>query len=193
MLQCLNPIKTALDKVQGNNVLVSDAVYAWKTVMNEFRTAERRDWLEQCEKRYANAVPDSWFAVCLIDPRSFGSDLTEFEKNRGLEWVRQHHPDSYSAVFEIIGMNPTEQIAKFNELQSVSPSTFLKSQVALGKLPSTILPLMDVLFALVPSTAAMERAFSTMGLIHSEIRNRLSPVKVKKLAFIIRALRQNNS
>ena len=77
-------------------------------------------------------------------------------------------------------MNPTEQIAKFNELQSVFPSIILKSQVALGKLLSTILPLMDVLFALVPPTAAMERAFSTMGLIHSEISNRLSPVKVKK-------------
>ena len=79
-LQCLNPIKTAFDKVQGNNVLVSDTVDAWKTVMNEFRTAERRDWLEKCERSYANAVPDSWFAGCLMIPEVLAVILQNLRK-----------------------------------------------------------------------------------------------------------------
>ena len=34
------------------------------------------------------------------------------------------------------------------------------------------------------SSAASERSFSTFGFIHSKLRNRLDPEKVKKLVYI---------
>ena len=39
-------------------------------------------------------------------------------------------------------------------------------------------------FSMATSAAASERNFSTFGFIHSELRNRLSPEKVKKLVYI---------
>jgi hAT family C-terminal dimerisation region len=39
-------------------------------------------------------------------------------------------------------------------------------------------------FCMVSSSAASERGFITMGFIHSESRNRLGPVKVKKLTLV---------
>mgnify|MGYP002804591960 CR=1 FL=1 len=39
-------------------------------------------------------------------------------------------------------------------------------------------------FSMATSAAASERNFSTFGFIHSKLRNRLSPEKVKKLVYI---------
>ena len=39
-------------------------------------------------------------------------------------------------------------------------------------------------FAMAASSAASERNFSTFGFIHSKLRNRLTPEKVKKLVYI---------
>ena len=47
------------------------------------------------------------------------------------------------------------------------------------------------LIALIPSSAGLERAFSTMGFIHSDLRNKLGPEKVGKLAFCMRLLKDN--
>ena len=42
--------------------------------------------------------------------------------------------------------------------------------------------------AMVPSSAGLERIVSSMGYIHSEIRNRLDPEEVRTLAFCMRLL-----
>ena len=39
-------------------------------------------------------------------------------------------------------------------------------------------------FSMVTSSAASERGFSTMGFVHSKLRNRLAADKVQKLVFI---------
>ena len=39
-----------------------------------------------------------------------------------------------------------------------------------------------------PSSAGLESVFSSMGHVHSEIRNRLNSEKVRKLAFCMRLL-----
>jgi hypothetical protein len=39
-------------------------------------------------------------------------------------------------------------------------------------------------FSMVTSSAASERGFSTMGFIHSKMRNRVGSEKVKQLVFI---------
>ena len=46
----------------------------------------------------------------------------------------------------------------------------------------------EELMAMVLSSAGLERVFSSMGHVHSEIRNKLNPEKVRKLAFCMRLL-----
>lgn len=45
----------------------------------------------------------------------------------------------------------------------------------------------------VASSAGIERLFSTFGLVHSKLRNRLGTEKASKLVSIIRTLNSNNS
>ena len=63
--------------------------------------------------------------------------------------------------------------------------------IALGKLSSELSDVLMVLDVLVPSSAGIERVFSTMGHIHSDKRNRLSAEKTTKLTFINKVLNQN--
>ena len=53
--------------------------------------------------------------------------------------------------------------------------------------------LMITTLQLIPSTAGLERVFSTMGFVHVDIRNRLGSEKVTKLAFCLRALKSQDN
>ena len=53
--------------------------------------------------------------------------------------------------------------------------------------------LAQTLLNVVPSSAGLERIFSSMGFVHSDLRNRLAPEKVGKLAFCLRVLNSSNA
>ena len=63
-------------------------------------------------------------------------------------------------------------------IQSVSPPTWWESQKT--QLDNSMLT----------SSAGVERIFSTFGIVHSKLRNRLGAVKAGKLVFIYKLLNQ---
>ena len=70
---------------------------------------------------------------------------------------------------------------------------FIRSQILTGEIGDKIGKLALKLYALPPSSAGIERVFSTLGYVHGDIRNRLGQEKAAKLAFTLRALRTDNS
>ena len=69
----------------------------------------------------------------------------------------------------------------------------LKSQILTSEIGDTIGKLVLKIYTLPPSSAGVERVFSTLGYVHSDIRNRLGQEKAAKLAFTLRALRTDRS
>ena len=65
---------------------------------------------------------------------------------------------------------------------------FYKSQEILGNLKRELMELAQTLSSVAPTSAGLERIFSHMGFVHSDLRNRLLPEKVAKLAFCLRCL-----
>ena len=65
-----------------------------------------------------------------------------------------------------------------------------KSQEILGNLEKELVELAVTLISIAPSSAGLERVFSSMGFVHSDLRNRLAPEKVGKLAFCLRVLNE---
>lgn len=55
--------------------------------------------------------------------------------------------------------------------------------------PAGFLDFVKKTFACRPSSASVERAFSTFGFVQSNVRNRLRPQTVLKLSFIYRYIR----
>ena len=54
-----------------------------------------------------------------------------------------------------------------------------------------MLKLCSQLFTAVASTAGLERIFSSYGLVHSKLRNKLGNQKAAKLAFLFKSMNQH--
>ena len=65
---------------------------------------------------------------------------------------------------------------------------FLNYQIAMGKISKEIGEMASKMEKLFPSSAGLERMFSTMGYIQDDLRNRLGMEKLEKLLFIKRVL-----
>ena len=65
---------------------------------------------------------------------------------------------------------------------------FIKGQVLLVNFSKELQKIAEDVFSLFPSSAALERIFSSLGFVHDETRNRCSIEKANKLAFCLRLL-----
>ena len=79
---------------------------------------------------------------------------------------------------------------KSNGSANCELGNFYKSQEILGNLEKELVELAVTLISIAPSSAGLERVFSSMGFVHSDLRNRLAPEKVGKLAFCLRVLNE---
>ena len=84
---------------------------------------------------------------------------------------------------------------KIKQMFVLSPNcllaNFYKSQEMLGNMQKELTELALTLVSIAPTSAGLERVFSSMGFVHSDLRNRLSTDKVGKLAFCLRVLNDN--
>ena len=97
--------------------------------------------------------------------------------------------NAVSDFFDFIG-DGRDKVEKVYETCGRSkPIGFMKSQMMFGNIEESICNLPVKFMSLVPSSAGVERAFSTMGFIQNDYRNKLNNEKVVKLAFCMRTLR----
>ena len=68
-------------------------------------------------------------------------------------------------------------------LKSVKPIDWWKSQRNIDIIEKE-LPIITQLLCAAASSASVERIFSTFGLVHSKLRNRLGTEKAAKLVFL---------
>ena len=186
-VQCLKPVGVALDAMQVDSVSIADGVEIWKNPLNKFRNSEQREWLLLAETRYNNAVSDVWFAANVLHPKYGGQQLTQSELKLAMEFIKDIHEEALEDFVLFIGGENVKFYDEFKKIGDVKIN-FVKAQVLLGNLSEKLGNISEQLMAMVPSSAGLERIFSSMGYIHSEIRNRLDPEKVRKLAFCMRLL-----
>ena len=68
----------------------------------------------------------------------------------------------------------------------------MKSQTALGKISPQLNEVLLIVHALIPSSAGVERVFSTKVHIHADTRNRLPAEKITQFIFFNELLNQND-
>ena len=117
--------------------------------------------------------------------------MTQQEWKTAKNWIATTYPDSLGAFINFIGGENDKIKTEYSLVQGkerLKLLNFMKAQAVCGNLDTDLLQLSLVLFSLVPSSAGIERIFSTMGHVQTDLRNRLNPEKVKKLAFCNRLL-----
>ena len=128
----------------------------------------------------------------MLHPKLIGNRLTQFELKKAVSWVKENKPGDLTAFMNYIGGEKEQVKEAFTEATGAKVEIFLKAQNLMGNYDDGFLQLSLEALSYIPSTGGPERMFSSMGFIHSDLRNRLDPAKVNKLAFCLRVLRDND-
>ena len=128
------------------------------------------------------------FGVCRLKIAAVVTDTAENMKGMRKRLQETENVVEYGCSVLFIGGENVKFYDEFKKIGDVKITNFVKAQVLLGNLSEKLGNISEQLMAMVPSSAGLERIFSSMGYIHSEIRNRLDPEKVRKLAFCMRLL-----
>lgn len=185
-LERLKPIAVALDKLQREDALISDAVEVWHKLVGDLQECltEQED-LDKLFKRKQTALTSSHLLGNLIDPRYQGRSLTAEEINSVEEYVEENFPQFLPTLMKYRGKTIPfkEMYFKADVVNALSPLAWWKH------FSDDIKDSMKVpaqLHTAVASSAGIERVFSTFGLVQSKIRNRLGNEKAAKLVTVFK-------
>jgi hypothetical protein len=201
-IKILQPIDTLIKMFQSDAIPCSDVYKAFLDLESKMSglvgvNAEKKAHLVKLvQKRFDFMYGDAHGMAYLLDPRYLGDNMTRKLRKEIEDFIFQFPtPDGTTCderkeklaqeytAFCIDALEEREKngfcFKMIGESQSV-----LHWWMADG----TDWPLLQNLavrvFTMASLSAASERNFSTFGFIHSKLRNRLSPEKVKKLVYI---------
>lgn len=186
-LSRLKPIAVALDKLQRTSTTIADSVEIWKDLDEILKTI-----LPQSDKKKVNAriktnVTPAHLLANILHPKYRGISLTDDEVETALEYCSERYPDSMATVINYQAKAECFGQFRFADslISKVSPITWWKS---IPGIDPVVIDLVTTLHTSYSSTASLERVFSTFGLVHSKLRNRLGIEKAGKLVFLYRVL-----
>jgi hAT family C-terminal dimerisation region len=125
----------------------------------------------------------------MLDHRYLGNNLSDDQKSCVYEYLANsdntHHAELIPFVVAVQHGETFPQYLFKDSFKSVTPMTWWKEAAKNIRIPlrEQMIDLCCQLFSAVASTAALERIFSSFGLGHSKLRNRLGNEKAAKLTF----------
>ncbi|XP_073535074.1 uncharacterized protein [Phyllobates terribilis] len=192
MLSFLKPISQALNKIQKNSCFIADAVEIWKELSEHLKTELHMDRikLQAVNKRMGQALTPAHFSANIVNIQYQGQNLSAEEEELAMTWVSRNHPSLMPTIINFRAKGEPFKKYMFAEdiLRKVTPVNWWKS---LKNLDLETVQVMISLLTAVASSAGVERIFSSFGLIHSKLRNRLGPNKAGKLVFLFQIMNRN--
>ncbi|XP_073529434.1 uncharacterized protein [Phyllobates terribilis] len=192
MLSFLKPIFQALNKIQKNSCFIADAVEIWKELSEHLKTELHMDRikLQAVNKRMGQALTPAHFLANIVNIQYQGQNLSAEEDELAMTWVSSNHPSLMPTIINFRAKGEPFKKYMFAEdiLRKVTPVNWWKS---LKRLDLETVQVMISLLTAVASSAGVERIFSSFGLIHSKLRNRLGPNKAGKLVFLFQIMNRN--
>ncbi|XP_073522458.1 uncharacterized protein [Phyllobates terribilis] len=192
MLSFLKPISQALNKIQKNSCFIADAVEIWKELSEHLKTELHMDRikLQAVNKRMGQALTPAHFLANIVNIQYQGQNLSAEEEELAMTWVSSNHPSLMPTIINFRAKGEPFKKYMFAEdiLRKVTPVNWWKS---LKRLDLETVQVMISLLTAVASSAGVERIFSSFGLIHSKLRNRLGPNKAGKLVFLFQIMNRN--
>lgn len=197
MIAILKPISVTLDKVQRNECPIAHAVYLWKQLKKEFWDATQDETIRQkFINRYNMALTPTHFLAYIIDPKQIINtephlQLTENEKKIGLDFACSKYASAYLLPliikFQAKASPFMESFFHESVVTEVSAHEWWKSQKeAIDAVNTDVFSIIEQLLTAQASSASVERIFSSFGLVHSKLRNKLGTEKASRLAFLFK-------
>lgn len=192
-LDIMKPIAVALDSCQKAACNIAECVHIWKQLQEQLAPVLDDVGRNKLRTRMDKILTPFHILAYMLHPMFFADNkLTEAEVDTAMTFVSETYPECMYLV-----INYRTQSAPFKPylftpvvVQKTSPIAWWKSAISTNPAyqNSGVIELVEALMTAICSSASIERVFSTFGLVHSKLRNRLGVDKAGKLVFIYRML-----
>lgn len=142
--------------------------------------------------RFEMAMSDYHYMAYILDPRYNGEKLTEEQLDNTMNYINIYHQEIMAEVitYQAQGFPFKPYLFNENVVSKIKPLTWWK---ALEKnLTKEMNEIVKQLFTSCASSAGIERIFSSYGIVHTKLRNRLGMEKSSKLVSIFKSLNINH-
>lgn len=197
LVSVMNPIVNAIDQLQKSTCKIAECVYIWSQL--KIKLWECSNFNTACKihfsQRYKMALQPCHFAAFLISPvylQQFNMLLLQ-DSEVGTNYIEDDfqisflpkyykfkaklHPFSGALMNEEV-INHMTAYEWWRSFIATNPNYLCENEIyKLYQLTNAVC-----------SSADIERVFSSMGLIHSKIRNQLGVEKANKLCFLYKTL-----
>ncbi|XP_045463819.1 uncharacterized protein LOC123673377 [Harmonia axyridis] len=175
---------------------IGEATEIWLELLEAFET-EQANGEFACSVSYTNKVKErmemaltpAHFLANLLDHRFRGNKLSQEQIETGMEYVETYHPEALPIIINYQAKCAPFKPYLFSEYliknDKVKPLAWWCS---IKNINTTALELAQQLHSAIASSANIERLFSSYGLVHSKLRNRLGNAKAAKLVSIFKEL-----
>lgn len=189
LLDRLQPIAKALDEVQSDKCTIAQAVDVWKKLLGHFTNNKQAEKL--VKKRYEQFITKAHMLANMLHPALQGKMLSSEEMNITMEYANEKYATLVPVIMKFQAKSPPFQAFKFTEsvTKTLTAIEWWDSHTAM--LDSDILLSVRQLLTAVASSSGVERVFSSYGLVHTKLRNRLGTEKAAKLVFLFKTMNSN--
>jgi len=187
-LEKLKVISVALDKVQRDCCIISEATEIWIEIINYLKRNNLEFDLNCVLQRFKLATTPAHYLANLLDHRFRGFQLSEEQLGEAMEYVNSYHPAAMPDIISYRAKTSPFKNYLFSEesIKNVKSITWwlaLKNNINI-----VTFDLVTQLHTAIASSAGIERLFSAFGLVHTKLRNKLGTEKASKLVTILKAL-----
>ncbi|KAK6186202.1 hypothetical protein SNE40_008287 [Patella caerulea] len=137
---------------------------------------------------HAILTPCHYLSYMLI-PKYYPGKFTSQEEDSAMQFVNDNYKKLLFLTVKIRAQTDIFKPYLFEELVSKTSCLAWWKSILFSKkdyIDLGMLELVKTLMTAISSSASIERIFSTFGLVHSKLRNRLGVEKAGKLVFIYR-------
>lgn len=189
----LKKIQAALDRIQSNTCTLSECTDVWLHLIQEFESEPQftEADLKYAKQRFNMAITPAHYVAHLLDHRFCGQGLSNDQLDIAMEFITNYSPDALPDILSYKAKTTPFKDYLFSEVavKNVTPLTWWLSMR--GCVSEETIELCKKLFTAVASSAGIERLFSSFGLVHSKLRNRLGTEKASKLVTVMKVFNNN--
>ena len=183
----LRPVAVALDKAQSDKTGLADACDIFYCLLAEPVLQPHKDAMM---KRFNQAITPYHRTAYMLHPKYDGLQMTLDQVEMAKCWLMEKS-DEYVAVAASFQAEAAPYPPSFFSpaCRLMHPAIWWKAVGNSANFPEGFVDLMITLKPATTSSAAIERVFTSFGLVMSNLRNRLGLVKAQKLVFCYLMLR----
>lgn len=199
-LKTLSPIATALDRMQRNTTTIAVAVEIWNKLEVDLLSVvdQSAKTKKLFLKRREMALQGLHYTANMLDHRFLGRNLNSEQKKQAYDFITEEVDENFAPFIMALTAKalPFPKFMFGESFKKTCPMLWWTS-VSLEdeeKWPQKekFIKFCEQLLTATASTAALERCFSTFGLVQSKLRNRLGNEKAAKLVFMFKYYNQAN-